>query len=81
VQEILTLVAAEQGVCLVPLSVAAHYPRADVAYVEVRDADPAVVSMAWPRTGVRPIVQAFIETTRLAAETDGDSTPEGMRTG
>jgi DNA-binding transcriptional LysR family regulator len=64
VQEILTLVAAGRGVCLVPQSVAQHYPRADVAYVEVTDADPAVVSLAWPRAGARPIVAAFIDAAR-----------------
>ncbi len=67
VQEILTLVAAGKGVCLVPLSVAHHYLRADVAYVELSDADPAVVSIAWPRGGLRPIVAAFIEITRRLA--------------
>jgi DNA-binding transcriptional LysR family regulator len=64
VQEILTLVGAGKGVCFVPVSVAHHYPRTDVVYVEVSDADPAVVSVAWPRGGLRPIVGAFIEMTR-----------------
>jgi len=64
VQEILTLVAARRGVCLVPRSVAQHYPRADVAYVEVTDADPAVISLAWSRANVRPVVEAFIEEAR-----------------
>jgi DNA-binding transcriptional LysR family regulator len=64
VQEILTLIASGRGVSLVPASVAAHYPRADVSYVEVSDADPAVVSIAWPHAPLRPIVQAFIETAR-----------------
>ena len=67
VQEILTLVAAGKGVCLVPAPVAQHYPRADVSYVEMSDADPAVVSLAWPRGGLRPIVAAFIEVTRRLA--------------
>lgn len=67
VQEILTLVASRKGVCLVPLSVARHYPRADVAYVQVRDADPAVVSLAWPTGSTRPIVQAFIAMARAHA--------------
>jgi DNA-binding transcriptional LysR family regulator len=66
VQEILTLVAAGKGVCLVPASVAQHH-RADVVYVEMSDADPAVVSLAWPRGGLRPIVAAFIEVTRRLA--------------
>jgi len=73
VQEILTLVAAGKGVCLVPLSVARHYPRADLAYAEVRDADPAVVSLAWPRAGLRPIVQAFIETAKRRGAANGVS--------
>jgi DNA-binding transcriptional LysR family regulator len=67
VQEVLTLVAAGKGVCLVPVSVAHHYPRTDVAYVAVSDADPAVVSVTWPRGGLRPIVGAFIEETRRLA--------------
>ncbi len=67
VQEILTLVAAGKGVCLVPASVAQHYPRADVIYVEMSDADPAVVSLAWPRGSLRPIVGAFIEVARRLA--------------
>ncbi len=47
VLEILTLVAAGRGVCLVPSAVARHYRRAGVAYVAVTDAEPAVVSLAW----------------------------------
>jgi DNA-binding transcriptional LysR family regulator len=70
VQEILTLVATGRGVSLVPASVADHYPRADVNYVPVTDADPAVVSLAWPRGAVRPTVDAFLQTARhLAAST------------
>jgi DNA-binding transcriptional LysR family regulator len=74
VQEILTLVAAEKGVCLVPASVAQHYPRADVIYVEMLDADPAVVSLAWPRGSLRPIVGAFIDVTRRVAQTTAEIT-------
>lgn len=72
VQEILTLVAACKGVCLVPASVAQHYPRADVAYVEMSDADPAVISLAWPRWSLRPIVGAFIEVTRQLARASAE---------
>lgn len=64
VHEILALVAAGRGVCLVPASVARHYPREDVVYVKVSDADSAVVSLAWPRGSVRPIVEAFMATAR-----------------
>ena len=69
VQEILTLVATGRGVSLVPASVADHYPRADVNYVQVTDADPAVVSLAWQPGTVRPTVNAFIKTTRDLAST------------
>lgn len=67
VQEILTLVASGRGVSLVPASIAGHYPRADVKYVEVKDADPAVVSLAWPKAPLRPIVRTFIAIARRAA--------------
>jgi DNA-binding transcriptional LysR family regulator len=70
VQEILTLVAAGRGVCLVPESVASHYPRADVRYVKVADADPAVVSLAWNRENERPALEAFREAARTTTGTD-----------
>jgi DNA-binding transcriptional LysR family regulator len=67
VQEILTLVATGCGISLVPASVARHYPRADVVYVEVTDAEPALVSLAWHSRHVRPTVEAFIRTAREVA--------------
>lgn len=62
--EILTLVAAGRGVCLVPASVARQYPRDDVRYVPVDDADPAVVSLAWAGDGLSPTAAAFAEVVR-----------------
>ena len=56
------MVASGRGVSLVPASVARHYPRADVDYVEVTDADAGVVSLAWQPGSLRPTVEAFIET-------------------
>src|SRR5262249_21544213 len=67
ISEILTLVATGRGVCLVPSPVERHHPRSDVRYVEVTDADPAVVSLAWTRETLRPEVAAFIDTTRRVA--------------
>jgi DNA-binding transcriptional LysR family regulator len=64
-QEILTLVAAGRGVCLLPSAVARHHPRAGVTFVPVADADPAVVSLAWRPGPIRSGVKAFIETSRL----------------
>jgi DNA-binding transcriptional LysR family regulator len=63
-QEILALVAAGRGVCLVPQAVALHYPRANIAYVPVTDAEPAVVSLAWRRGSICLAVKAFIEASR-----------------
>src|SRR5579859_278764 len=60
VQEILTLVAAGQGVSLVPAAVSAQYPRADVRYVPVTDAEAAVTSLAWRPGPVSATVKAFI---------------------
>jgi len=65
VAEILTLVAAKRGVCLVPITVARHYPRSDVAYVPVTDADPAVISLAWRTDSVA--LTAFIDAARGVA--------------
>lgn len=67
VQEILTLVATGRGVSLVPASVAEHYPRADLVYMPVTDADPAVISLAWQPGAIRPVVQAFIKTAQRVA--------------
>ncbi|MBV8221087.1 MAG: LysR family substrate-binding domain-containing protein, partial [Solirubrobacterales bacterium] len=63
--EILTLVAAKRAVCLVPLTVARHYPRSGVTYVPVIDADPAVVSLAWRADS--PALAPFIDTARRVA--------------
>jgi DNA-binding transcriptional LysR family regulator len=84
-QEILALVAAGRGVCLVPQAVADHYPRANVRYMPVSDADPAVVSLAWRRGPICPAVKAFIEASRhVAASEQGaaatsESTDTAMR--
>jgi DNA-binding transcriptional LysR family regulator len=71
VQEILTLVAAGRGVCLVPASAARGQARADVVYVRVRDADPAVISLAWREEHRTEVLDRFIETAREVAELVG----------
>src|SRR5262249_1941654 len=67
ISEILTLVATGRGVCLVPSPVERDHPRSDVRYVEVTDADPAVVSLAWTPEMLRPEVAAFIDAARRVA--------------
>jgi DNA-binding transcriptional LysR family regulator len=79
VPEILTLVAAGHGVCLVPSAVARHYPRDDIAYVPTEDAEPAVLSLAWREGAVVPGLPAFIKTVReLAARLSGEPQPDPM---
>lgn len=67
IPEILTLVAAGRGVCLVPATVAHEHPRTDIAYIPVRDAEPAVVSLARRPGRVGSAVEAFIQTARDVA--------------
>jgi DNA-binding transcriptional LysR family regulator len=77
VAEILTLVAAARGVCLMPATVARHYPRDDVAYVPVANAEPAVVSLAWRQTNVSPALTAFVDTAREVARSQAVSFSDG----
>jgi DNA-binding transcriptional LysR family regulator len=67
VLEILTLVAADRGVCLVPATVARDYPRDDVVYIPVEDAEPAAVSLAWRRGTLSAPAVAFVDTVREVA--------------
>ncbi len=64
IQEILALVAAGHGVCLLPSTVARHYPRPDVTYLPCSDAEPAAISLAQRPGSVSPAVKALIETAR-----------------
>ena len=72
-QEIMALVGAGRGVCLVPAAAAIHDPRPDVVYVPVTDAEPAVVSLTWPPDRSSPMVKAFIATAREVASASADA--------
>ena len=67
VQEIITLVAAGRGVCLVPSVVARDHQRPDVAFVPVSDAEPAVVSLVRRHGEPSPGVAAFIRSAHEVA--------------
>lgn len=67
VQEILALVAAGRGVCILPQAVALNYTRASVTYVSVTDAEPAVISLAWRRGHIGPAMKGFIDASRHVA--------------
>ncbi len=85
IQEILTLVASGRGACIVPAQAARLYPRSDVRYVSVRDAEPAIVSLAWSAERATPAIERFIAIARDVAERQGDnprspiSTPNSSR--
>jgi DNA-binding transcriptional LysR family regulator len=66
-QELLTLVATGLGVSLVPKCVQEHFPRPDLRYIPVTDAEPALISIASCPARHRPIVEVFIELARRAA--------------
>lgn len=70
--ELLTYVAAGQGISLVPISVAGRHPREDVTYVPVLDAEPAVVSLAWPTGRRRAIDEAFAAVARAVVPVGSD---------
>jgi DNA-binding transcriptional LysR family regulator len=71
-QEILALVGAGRGVCLVPAAAALRDPRPDVTYVPVTDAEPAVVSLAWLPDRASPTVKAFVATARDVSSAAAD---------
>jgi DNA-binding transcriptional LysR family regulator len=71
-QEIIALVGAGKGVCLVPTAAAVHDRRPDVVYVPVIDAEPAVVSLAWLPDRSSPLVRAFVATAREIATAAAD---------
>jgi DNA-binding transcriptional LysR family regulator len=71
-EEIMALVGAGRGVCLVPAAAALHDRRPDVAYVPVTDAEPAVVSLAWLPDRSSPTVGAFLATAREIATASAD---------
>src|SRR5215831_10620103 len=68
VQEILTLVAAGRGIALVPEAVATQQLRANIVYLPVTDAEPAVVSLARRPGLTSPTVESFVSATRDVAD-------------
>lgn len=66
--EIVELVAAGRGACLVPAAAASYYSRPDLAYVPVNDIAPAVVSLARRPGPATAIVAAFTDSARRATQ-------------
>jgi len=74
IEEILTLVATNRGVCLVPDSVTRHHTRTDLIYIAVTDAAPAVTSLAWSRDNKRAAITAFRDSARHVASSSSGAT-------
>jgi DNA-binding transcriptional LysR family regulator len=70
--EIMALVGAGRGVCLVPAAAALHDRHPDVVYVPVTDAEPAVVSLAWLPVRSSATVKAFVATAHEVATASAD---------
>lgn len=69
--EYLEAVTTGRGVALAPLSATRYYPRPGISYVEVSDAEPSTICLAW-RQGTpdtNPSIAAFITTTRTLLDT------------
>ncbi len=61
VEEKLELVAAEAGVCVIPLSTARFCTRPDVIPVPIDDIGPNQVCLAWMATRRSPLIRDFVE--------------------
>ncbi|WP_156325931.1 LysR family transcriptional regulator [Nonomuraea sp. SBT364] len=77
-QELMTLVAAGQGICTVAAHNIRYHPRTDVAFVPMPDTPPFEFGLVWRTTGQTSRVRAFVEATRrLLADSGG---PAAMAT-
>lgn len=70
--EYLEAVTAGRGVALAPLSATRFYPRPGISYVEVSDAEPSTICLAWRQStpDTNPTVADFISTTRALVMTE-----------
>ncbi len=59
-EAVLRRVAADEGVAVLPQSVAKALRRKDVVARKVEDAEPSRIGLAWPREGQHDLVDEFI---------------------
>ena len=64
VEERLEAVAAGEGFCVLPAGVARYHRRDDVTAVEIDDAEPALVALAYTRHRTMPEIQHFADIAR-----------------
>ncbi|MFJ6676186.1 LysR family transcriptional regulator [Actinosynnema sp. NPDC091369] len=60
VEELLEQVAADQGVCIVPSSIAEFYARPDVVWRPLLDAEPTSVAVGWQTATANAAVLEFV---------------------
>lgn len=67
-EELLEYVAAGPGICIVPQSMAYYYPRPDVVWLPLVDAEPLRVAVGWPSDLRSPLVEQFVAIVKEMAE-------------
>jgi len=70
-QELLALIAADQGVSPVAASVRHYYSRPDIAFVPLDDAPYTDVAVVWRTAGGTASVRAFAQAARDAVDANG----------
>lgn len=72
VEELLEQVASNQGVCIVPSSIAEFYARPDVAWRPLLDAEPLSIAIGWRTATANTAVPEFVDVVaELAGVTRG----------
>ncbi|MGW1596345.1 LysR family transcriptional regulator [Streptomyces sp. NPDC002343] len=67
--QLLTLIALEGSVAVLPASVADRYPRPGVVYRTVTDAPPSVLAIAWPQQSRSLATAALVRSATTVAAT------------
>ncbi|MDA3649772.1 LysR substrate-binding domain-containing protein [Saccharopolyspora indica] len=70
-QELITLVAAGQGITPVAASVTRYFAHPGVAFVPLRDAPPTEVALVWRTAGLNSRVRAFAQAAADAVRANG----------
>jgi DNA-binding transcriptional LysR family regulator len=71
IEDLLEQVAEGGCVATVPASVAAYYPRPDLAFIPITDVEPVTIALGWLEDNDSPLVASFAEIVRELAARDG----------
>ncbi len=69
-EEVASIVASGRAITTVPELVAVPFGHLGIRAIPLVDADPAVLTLVWPRGGATPLVADLVETARLMSETN-----------